>query len=287
MLLRRAGNGIELIAVDAGPGMPRASLPRQRVPAGAGQPVPPAPGSQGPAGEGLAPGAGAGLGVGLAGVERLSRTFDCYSGPRGTVILARIGAPGPFGGDVFRWGGVNVPLAGAGASGDGWAVAAGRGLAAGGLAAGGLAAGGLAAGSLAAMVADGLGHGPDAAVAAAAAIAAFRAGPLADPAASVLRAHEAMLGTRGGVLAACVIGPGRDTMEFAGVGNISGCVLLGRERESLVSRDGTVGTQVRAPRTRSPATAGDRVPSSSWPPTASAATGIRWPTRDSSATTRR
>ena len=100
------------------------------------------------------------------------------------------------------------------------------------------------------MVADGLGHGPDAAVAAAAAIAAFRAGPLADPAASVLRAHEAMLGTRGGVLAACVIGPGRDTREFAGVGNVSGCVLRREGVRGWSAADGTVGTQVRAPRAR-------------------------------------
>jgi hypothetical protein len=101
-------------------------------------------------------------------------------GPRGTVILARIGTPGPLCSDGFRWGGVNVPLAGAGEPGDGWAAAAGRGLAA--------------------MVVGGLEHGPDAAVAAAAAISAFRTRPLADPPASVLRAHEAMRGTRGGVL---------------------------------------------------------------------------------------
>jgi anti-sigma regulatory factor (Ser/Thr protein kinase) len=208
VLLRRAGNGIEQIAVDGGPGM---------LPAG--------PGAGGPA-------AGS-LGVGLAGVERLSRTFDCSSGPRGTVVLARVGTPEPLCSDGFRWGGVNVPLAGAGESGDSWAVAAGRGLAA--------------------MVVDGLGHGPDAAVAAKAAISAFRTRPLDDPPASVLRAHEAMRGTRGGVLAVCVIDPGGDRVDFAGVGNVSGCVLLPPGREMLVGRDGTVGTHVHAPRARAAA----------------------------------
>jgi anti-sigma regulatory factor (Ser/Thr protein kinase) len=219
VLLRRAGNQIEQIAVDDGPGLAPASLPPGRV--------------RGPGTRGLAAEAAGSLGVGLAGVERLSSTFDCYSGPRGTVILARIGTPGALCGDGFRWGGVNVPLAGAGESGDGWAVVAGRGLAA--------------------MVVDGLGHGPDAAVAAAAAISAFRAQPLADPPASVFRAHEAMRGTRGGVLAVCVIDPGSDRVDFAGVGNVSGCVLLAPGRERLVSRDGTIGTHVHAPRARAAA----------------------------------
>jgi anti-sigma regulatory factor (Ser/Thr protein kinase) len=230
VLLRRAGNGIEQIAVDGGPGMPPARL-RPRRARGAAGPTPPA----GPGGDG--PGAGwpaaGSLGVGLAGVERLSRTFDCSSGPRGTVVLARVGTPEPLCSDGFRWGGVNVPLAGAGESGDSWAVAAGRGLAA--------------------MVVDGLGHGPDAAVAAKAAISAFRTRPLDDPPASVLRAHEAMRGTRGGVLAVCVIDPGGDRVDFAGVGNVSGCVLLPPGREMLVGRDGTVGTHVHAPRARAAA----------------------------------
>ena len=183
VLLRSAGNAIELIAVDGGPGMPPASLPLGRSGAAA-PPARPALDAASPGSR--SPGAGS-LGAGLAGVERLACDFDWYSSPLGTVILTRVGAPAATPAGRFRWGGVNVPLSGAGESGDGWAVAAGQ--------------------RLGVAMVDGLGHGPAAATAAAAAISAFHAAPPGDPAAYLRRAHEAMLGTRGGVLAACEIDP--------------------------------------------------------------------------------
>jgi anti-sigma regulatory factor (Ser/Thr protein kinase) len=218
VLLRRAGNGIELIAVDDGPGMPAASMPAAGD--GAGTSPPPA----------LEPaGLGGGLGVGLAGVARLARCFDGYSSPLGTVILARVGVPGAAA-EGFRWGGVNIPLSGAGESGDAWAVACGP--------------------RPGVVMVDGLGHGPAAAAAAAAAIAAFRAAPPGDPAGYLHRAHEAMRGTRGGVLAACEVDPGRDELNYISVGNIAGQVLLDGHCQSLSGRDGTVGVQMGPPQVR-------------------------------------
>lgn len=216
VLLRRAGDGIELIAVDDGPGMPPASMPAAGNGAWAS---PPPPGLE-------LGGQGGSLGVGLAGVARLARCFDGYSSPLGTVILARVGVPGAAAGG-FRWGGVNVPLSGAGESGDAWAVADSR--------------------RPGVVMVDGLGHGPAAAAAAAAAIAAFRAAPPGDLAAYLHRAHEAMRGTRGGVLAACEIDPGHDELSYIGVGNIAGQVLLDGQCQSLSGRDGTVGVQLRPP----------------------------------------
>jgi Stage II sporulation protein E (SpoIIE) len=112
-------------------------------------------------------------------------------------------------------------------SGDGWAVTA--------------------AGPLAALVVDGLGHGPGAAAAAAAALGTLADGEPGAPGELVRRAHEAMRGTRGGVLAAAVIDTGRGEFSYAGLGNISGRLIQGRRSRGLVSREGTAGSQLPLP----------------------------------------
>jgi anti-sigma regulatory factor (Ser/Thr protein kinase) len=212
LLCRGAGGGIELLAVDSGPGIPSERMPTTRPQA-------------------AAPPRGGGLGVGLPAVRRLSAVFDCYSGPTGTVILARLHGAAPCRNASFGWGGVNVPLGGAGESGDGWAVAAD--------------------GHLMALIVDGLGHGPEAAVAAQAAISAFGPRPEDGLERLLQRAHEAMRGTRGGVLAICAIDPAAGELTYAGVGNITGRLLRGHESQGLVSHDGTIGTQLALPRARS------------------------------------
>jgi anti-sigma regulatory factor (Ser/Thr protein kinase) len=212
LLCRPAGGGIELLAVDSGPGIPPGRISVTRPQAA----VPPR---------------GAGLGVGLSAVRRLSAVFDCYSGPAGTIILARLHGSAPGRNADFSWGGVNVPLGGAGESGDGWAVAAD--------------------GRLAALVVDGLGHGPEAAAAAQAAISVFGPRPEVGLERFLQRAHEAMLGTRGGVLGICAIDPAAGELTYAGVGNITGRLLRGPESQGLVSHDGTIGTQLALPRARS------------------------------------
>ncbi|MGF7238827.1 MAG: SpoIIE family protein phosphatase [Frankia sp.] len=216
VLFRRAGDGIELVAVDHGPGM-RPSDGPSRVPHDAAGSHP----EQSPFGS-------PGLGIGLAGVKRRASAFDSFSTARGTVVLVRFGTTAPTASRRWRWGGVNVALGGHGDSGDGWAVAAD--------------------GHLAAFVVDGLGHGPAAAAACQAALSAFAERPVDDPGEFVRRAHEAMRPTRGGVLGVCVIAPERDELIYAGVGNIAGRVLIGREGYGLINRDGTLGTQLPAPR---------------------------------------
>jgi anti-sigma regulatory factor (Ser/Thr protein kinase) len=218
VLFRPAGEGIELLAVDHGPGMRPSDQPyRGMHDAARGNPDQPSRGLPG-------------LGVGLAGVKRRATTFDSYSTPRGTVVLARFGAPAPTASGRWRWGAVNVGLGGDGDSGDGWAVTAGP--------------------HLAAVVVDGLGHGTAASAASRAALSVFNERPVADPGEFVRQAHEAMRATRGGVLGVCVIVPERDELIYAGVGNVVGRVLLGREGHGLVNREGTLGTQLPAPRPR-------------------------------------
>lgn len=202
VLTRPAGGGLELLAVDHGPGMPD-------------EPGPPRAG---------------GLGVGLAGVRRRASLFDTYSTRSGTVVLVRIRAAEP-GAGRWRWGGVSVPLGGSGASGDAWAVAA-------------------AGPDLAALVVDGLGHGPEAAAAASAALDAFErqraaGGWLTD---FPRNAHEAMRGTRGGVLGLCWIEPGEGRFSFAGIGNITCRILTGSDHHHVLGQHGTLGTALRPPR---------------------------------------
>ncbi|MEU3176114.1 ATP-binding protein, partial [Streptomyces sp. NPDC007000] len=112
------------------------------------------------------------LGAGLGTCRRLSDGFGLHSVlGRGTVAVARVGrgAPSTPGGDggpgvsVIRAGGVNVPYAGADHSGDAWAwVRSGD--------------------RHTLMLADGLGHGLEAARASTAAVEAVRARPHLGPA---------------------------------------------------------------------------------------------------------
>ncbi|MEU6534366.1 hypothetical protein [Streptomyces sp. NPDC047000] len=227
VLVRKAGDGIELISVDAGPGMPASAVARALSTTGPA----PAPGAA-PAssyrgvggipsrpGTGLGAGPGAGLGAGLGVVRRQAAEFDLYSDRHGTVVYARLGSPPPAvpgpgpGGGHWRFGGVNIPYGGDGESGDAWAVAPGP--------------AGPTGPTLAALVVDGLGHGPAAALAARAAVQEFERGPLTGLEPFVRHAHEVLRATRGGVLGTCLIDPVRGELAYAAVGNITGRVVTG------------------------------------------------------------
>lgn len=210
VLYRQAGDGIEFLSVDTGPGMHPRSEYGARTWAMRSAP--------------------AGLGEGLASIRRLADEFDCYSNAQGTVLLARLGSGGQSSGARWRYGGINIPLGDTGASGDAWAVTADQ--------------------RIAALVVDGLGHGEEAAVSARAAVAVFDLKPVTDPADFLRRAHDAMRGTRGAVAAACVINPAAGQLSFAGVGNIAGVVASGADKQALVSNPGTLGTQLLVPNIR-------------------------------------
>lgn len=103
-------------------------------------------------------------------------------------------------------------------------------------------------GALAAVV-DGLGHGPEAALAARTAIATLtdHAGePLID---LTRRCHESLRRTRGVVMGLAAVDGSEQAMTWLGVGDVDGVLLRadpGARTESLLMRGGVVGYQLPA-----------------------------------------
>jgi hypothetical protein len=164
-------------------------------------------------------------GTGLGALRRLSDQFDVYA-PRGkgAVFFMRLWASPPPA--QLQSGGVCLPLAGETESGDAWAVARLR-------------------HGMALLMADGLGHGPEAAKASAAALASLARQPTLSPAEQIDACHLALRPTRGAALAVAVVDPAMGQMRFAGVGNIGACIVDGGPRRQLVSHNGIVGHNVR------------------------------------------
>ncbi len=176
------------------------------------------------------------LGTGLGACRRIADDFDLHSAPgRGTIALARIGTTRPGGARgrghgaapapaaaMARAGGVNIPFGGAEFSGDAWAcVRAGH--------------------RTTLMLADGLGHGPEAARASSAAVEALRrSGHL--PPAEVLRYLDAELRpTRGAAVAVAQLDAETGRLAFSGIGNIGARLRTGEGWRPLLSRPGIVG----------------------------------------------
>ncbi len=155
-------SGLELVAVDRGPGMGRVEEFRRDGMSTTGT-----------------------LGGGLGTIGRLADEWDLHSTVgRGTVVFARFWPEpvDPVVGPGFECAGLALPAPWQRACGDAWAEAHGPGRAA-------------------LLVVDGLGHGEEAARAAGAAVDAFRDHPWLHPAAQLRALHTALLGTRGAAAA--------------------------------------------------------------------------------------
>ncbi len=168
---------------------------------------------------------------GLAGVKRLSNLFDVYSyATQGTAVVAHVGATS--GADPTccdaesmahgRLGAVCVPLRGEEESGDGWAIEN-------------------VAGRTVALLVDGLGHGPQAAIAARAAMAVFRDNSAVAPEIMMCTMHDALHSTRGAAVSMMVADPVRRTVRFCGVGNVEGRVVTPDGGRHLLPQSGIVG----------------------------------------------
>ena len=159
-------------------------------------------------------------GNGLGAIARLATQWDAYAPPgRGSVITAAIGAR-PSG--RFEHGCVRLPYPGLDVCGDAWELHV--------------------AGDVAtALGVDGLGHGDGAAEAAAAVIAAFRAGPDASPATILDRAHRAARSTRGAAATCVRIDLRSGTATVAGVGNVAAWIATPDRVRQLVTQHGTLG----------------------------------------------
>ncbi|MFD8235570.1 SpoIIE family protein phosphatase [Streptomyces sp. NPDC059696] len=121
-----------------------------------------------------------------------------------------------------RAGGVNIPYGGAEYSGDAWAwVRAGD--------------------RVTLMLADGLGHGPEAARASSAAVTALHRWAGLSPADALWRLHDALQGTRGAAVALAQLDLTAGRLRFAGVGNVGARLRTGGTWRPLLSRPGIVG----------------------------------------------
>jgi hypothetical protein len=204
-----AQGGLDILALDQGPGMPDVERCLADGYSTAGSP-----------------------GAGLGAMARLSATFDIHSLPgTGTAVLARLWSA-PLAGrpraSDLEFGAVSLPLAGEEVCGDQWAIAE-------------------VAGTTLLLVADGLGHGPQAAEAAREAVRVFRTQASLGPAGIIQAAHAALRSTRGAALAVARIDPEGGAVVYAGVGNIAGAILgtAADRSTSLVSHNGTVGHTIR------------------------------------------
>jgi anti-sigma regulatory factor (Ser/Thr protein kinase) len=202
---RGPARGVELLAVDRGPGVRSVGDALRDGFSTAGSP-----------------------GTGLGALQRMSDEFDLFSTPgQGTVLLSRVWAADPGPADVpMSIGAVSVAKPGEAVCGDGWSSAhfPSRCLIA---------------------CADGLGHGPDAAAASTAATRVFDGHADEGAERLLERMHAALRPTRGAAAAVADVDLAARTVRYAGVGNIAATLWAPGETRSLVSHNGIVGHEMR------------------------------------------
>jgi serine/threonine protein phosphatase PrpC len=100
--------------------------------------------------------------------------------------------------------------------------------------------------ALFAAIIDGLGHGPEAHSVANRAEAFLRRSWTHDPAATMLRLHEELKGTRGAAAGLALLERASGLIRYVGVGNTV-IRRVGAREARLHSRDGVVGHSMRTP----------------------------------------
>ena len=177
-------------------------------------------------------------GNGLGAIKRLAYEFDAYSTvDKGSAFYASVHdkerdelqesnwaecnmRPG------MQYGSICVPVAGEEECGDAWAILAEEDC-------------------ITILVADGLGHGPEAAAASQAAVRILEGRGNQTPTLLINAMHQALRPTRGAALAIGQFRHATGNLIFAGIGNIAACIIAGNERKQLVSHNGTVGHNMR------------------------------------------
>lgn len=168
-------------------------------------------------------------GGGLGAIARLSSRFDMVSAPAaGTVILSQIWTSTPKRRDgLVEIGAVCLPLHGEASNGDAWFAS--------------IADGGLTE----VVIADGLGHGHDAAEASDFALRAFTHRGATSLADALARVHASLRATRGAAISAAFVDAANDRIEFGGIGNVAGTIVMDQGTRSMVSHNGTAGVSAR------------------------------------------
>ncbi|BDL39070.1 ATP-binding protein [Methylorubrum sp. GM97] len=199
------GSGVEILALDKGPGFSDLGSALR---------------------DGHSTGGSAGEGLGA--VRRLSDAFDIASRPgTGTAVLARLSGVRPATADgTAAFGAVTVPLRGETANGDAYAVRE-------------------RPDGWTAIVADGLGHGPEAAKASQEALSLFHHHRDKPPGAILSAIHAGLPQTRGGAVSVASLNRDAGILTFAGIGNVLGAVVSGAVTKRTVSLAGTAGHAAR------------------------------------------
>jgi anti-sigma regulatory factor (Ser/Thr protein kinase) len=205
-IARNAALGVEFIALDRGPGIANLTHCFRDGYSTAGS-----------------------SGTGLGSVARLASAFDIHSVPgKGTAVLAQVWPRRNKieKSDGIECGIVSLPKPGEEVCGDGWKCEP------------------LADKTLC-LVADGLGHGSNAAVAAREAIDVLTEHRVKAPAEILEKAHDALRSTRGAALAVAQVNHLHDYLRFCGVGNIAAAIIDDGVARQMVSLNGTAGLEVR------------------------------------------
>jgi anti-sigma regulatory factor (Ser/Thr protein kinase) len=169
-------------------------------------------------------------GSGLGAIARLSNFFDIYSvSDVGTALVAHLWSDGTQHKqqkNKLELGVVCLPKIGEEVSGDAWTShqETHRCLF---------------------LVADGLGHGPEAAKASLAAVEVFHKKVYMSPRAIVEATHKALQTTRGAALAIAELDLDRQIVNYTGIGNIASTILTSESSRYMVSHNGTVGYEMR------------------------------------------
>ncbi|MGI0484051.1 SpoIIE family protein phosphatase [Pantanalinema rosaneae CENA516] len=198
--------GLQLLALDRGPGIQDIGLCLQDGFSTAGTP-----------------------GNGLGAMQRLSDRFEIYSVPdQGTAILCQLwaGSQIPRSPGRLEIGAVCLPKSGEEIAGDVWTSCS------------------LGDRDLI-LVADGLGHGSLAAQASLEAVRIFHEQAHCHPVDILKTAHAALRTTRGAAIAIAAVDLPQQTVTYAGIGNIAGCLCMAEQSTSMVSHNGTIGHELR------------------------------------------
>ena len=166
-------------------------------------------------------------GTGLGAIQRLVDEFDVYTRPDLGTLMRMVFWSGatPRLDTRYEMGSISMPCTGETLCGDNTETVCD-------------------AGGVTVLVADGLGHGPDAARASGGAVEALRRNPDKRPIELLDLAHGRLRATRGAALAVMRHDAGAEDIAFAGVGNIAACILDGEQKRMMVSHNGIVGHNV-------------------------------------------
>lgn len=181
-------------------------------------------------------------GTGLGAIRRQADEFDIHSDSSGTIAFAAVHATSQeaiVDRPCFSTAVICSPIEGESVCGDSWCQ--------------------IRNGDVTVMmVADGLGHGPNAHKASAAAVRAFKdMDPSLPLEVMIKRIHELLRSTRGAAVSIARLNPVTKQVDSIGVGNVRMVLSELPKDKTLISHSGTVGLQYRSVVTSATSWSGD------------------------------